>query len=468
MRTWSALKPRFLAKPRYLTLAKPHSCLTTRKACSPRARVTDVENRINPMRDNTVAITIGGVLLLGMAVVLWFIVLKTLDYTKAADFETYYAESLVLSQRGNPYSKGTLSILERQFHSAIDRATDPPTFLILIEPLSYFRRPTAFLIWSGLNLICGTIAVFLLIYSLGPNLSNLTKWMLLFPATLLFIPFSINIELGQSKLIVLLLLVLTELFIKQKREAAAGVALAFGSLLRVFPVLLLCYFFTRRLSRAFWYAIASLIIGGIATMACLGPDRTIDFFRALPYLTAAQWSRQEQNLALVAIITRITWGIQGFANGSLQQLSVLLIQFSVLALTLWCSLRSEPSKGDIDGRLFSLWVVTALVLLPIIWRYDLVFLLIAFANQISAWIRGRSSTRVLIAMVVSYCLASGEGYLFHFGYYVLGKRITSFVFPFAVKGAALALPFGYLAAYWFATEIRGFRVRAATSDSCAT
>src|SRR5258705_13272390 len=34
-------RARFLAKPRYLTLAKPHSCLTTRKACSPRARVRE-------------------------------------------------------------------------------------------------------------------------------------------------------------------------------------------------------------------------------------------------------------------------------------------------------------------------------------------------------------------------------------------------------------------------------------------
>src|SRR5580704_2996094 len=31
----------FLARPRYLTLAKPHSCLTMRKACSPRARVRE-------------------------------------------------------------------------------------------------------------------------------------------------------------------------------------------------------------------------------------------------------------------------------------------------------------------------------------------------------------------------------------------------------------------------------------------
>src|ERR1700749_2078653 len=34
-------RARFLARPRYLTLAKPHSCLTTRKACSPRARVRE-------------------------------------------------------------------------------------------------------------------------------------------------------------------------------------------------------------------------------------------------------------------------------------------------------------------------------------------------------------------------------------------------------------------------------------------
>jgi hypothetical protein len=430
-----------------------------------------MKNRIDMMRGRNVGIKIigikiSGVLLWGAAIILWFNVVKTLDYTKAVDFGTYYSESLVLSQHGNPYSKGALSV--REFHSAIDRSTDPPTFLILVEPLAYLHQRTAFLIWTGSNLLSGTIAVFLLIYSLGSNLSNLMKWMLLFPAALLFIPFSINIELGQSKLIVLLFLVLTGLFIKQGREALAGIALAIASLLRVFPVLLICYFFARRLSRGYWYAIASLIVGGVATMAWLGVDRTFDFFRALPYLTSSQWSHQEQNLALVAIIARIPWGAQGFANSSLQQLFSLMIQFSVLALTLWCSLRSDRSKGDMDERLFSLWVVTSLVLLPIIWRYDLVFLLIPFANQTSAWIRGRSSTRVLIAVAVSYCLASGEGYLFHFGYYVLGKRITSFMFPFAVKGALLSLPIGYFAAYWFATELRGVRMHAWTSDSCAS
>jgi len=34
-------RARFLARPRYLTLANPHSCLTIRKACSPRARVRE-------------------------------------------------------------------------------------------------------------------------------------------------------------------------------------------------------------------------------------------------------------------------------------------------------------------------------------------------------------------------------------------------------------------------------------------
>ena len=37
----SLRRARFLARPRYLTLANPHSCLTIRKACSPRARVRE-------------------------------------------------------------------------------------------------------------------------------------------------------------------------------------------------------------------------------------------------------------------------------------------------------------------------------------------------------------------------------------------------------------------------------------------
>jgi hypothetical protein len=383
-------------------VVSPDGTVLRRRNLAPsRTALRNVENRINPMRGHNVGIEIDGVLLWGGAIILWFFVVKALDYTRAGDFKIYYAESFVLSQRGNPYSKGALSVVERQFHSAIDRGTDPPTFLILIESLAYFHQRTAFLIWTALNLLCGTIAVLLLIYSLGSNLSNLTKWMLLLSAILLFIPFSINIELGQSKLIVLLFLVLTGLFIEQEREALAGAALAIASLLRVFPLLLLCYFLARRLSRGFWYAIASLIIGGVATTTWLGLDRTIDFFRALPYLTAARWSHHEQNLALDAIIARIPWGFQGFAKGPLQQLSVLLIKCSVLALTLRCSFPSEASEGDMDGRLFSLWVVTALVLLPIIWRHDLVFLLIAFANQISAWVRGHSSSRVLVAAFVS-------------------------------------------------------------------
>ena len=52
-------RARFLTKPRYLTLTKPHRCLTTRNGCSPRARVRERAQLIFFQRAESWALELG-------------------------------------------------------------------------------------------------------------------------------------------------------------------------------------------------------------------------------------------------------------------------------------------------------------------------------------------------------------------------------------------------------------------------
>ena len=95
-----------------------------------------------------------------------------------------------------------------------------------------------------------------------------------------------------------------------------------------------------------------------------------------------------------------------------------------------------PGREDPDYRLFSLWVATAVILLPIAWDYDLVLMLVPFSQLAIVAARHEASRRAIAMAIVSYLL------LIWWEYVALSANEFGF---FSMLTA-------YLSAYWLATD----------------
>jgi hypothetical protein len=143
----------------------------------------------------------------------------------------------------------------------------------------------------------------------------------------------------------------------------------------------------------------------------------------------------------------LIWGPQlGPASGYLRAAAIICADLSVLALGVRATLIRNVGD-DPDWRVFSLWVVTSLMLSPTVWLLNLVLLLLPFIQLVSAFSRNRASRRALDMAVVSVFLAyvALASYLLEFRSYPLLKTSLEE----CGFGAMLA---AYVSTYWFATD----------------
>jgi len=226
------------------------------------------------------------------------------------DFPVYYLSAKAIEAHLNSYTVDFTPTIKRLGWDTggMTHATDPPTFLLMIAPLAHFPIHTAFWIWTAFNAACLVLSV-LLLFGPGSGIPSRTAWILV-PLLTLFVPLRIHFSVGQSKLPVLLLLVLAMRLMQSKRDGAAGLALAAAILTRVFPVVLLGYVVLECRWRMLIFTVAGLFAGAFLTMAFLGAENTMSFSRGISTLTS-HWTAMPQDLAPNAFISRLFWHLMG-------------------------------------------------------------------------------------------------------------------------------------------------------------
>lgn len=367
------------------------------------------------------------------------------------DFSHYYASALALRQGLDPYTT-SLKPIAKQFGlhlGAIDRATYPPTFLLLFEPLTFFSPHAAYWTWFAANLCFLAIALFSL---LGPasglDLADslaLAAWALLYP------PLATHFFYAQSQLLILVLLVAMERSLAAGRPVLGGLALAAAVLLRAFPLVMVGYLVVRRHWSALRWTVFWGAVAGVLTLALVGVGRSFDFLRVVSFLTGPYWLARPANVALGASVSGVFWFFFGFHAGPavdfVRQAVSLGAELGLLALTVRVTL---AASGDDDSELrcFSLWVVTTVLLSPTAWFHYLVLLYILFAALTAAGRRGTAGARVLNLGLLSYGLAFA---------YVIVLAVPSGRFHFPTLAVVSMIMFaslacGYGAAYCFAAE----------------
>jgi hypothetical protein len=289
-----------------------------------------------------------GIALSCLAVVYSVVGLKSIDSSAARDFRTYYAIAEVLSAGRDPYSVDAL----KPFRVGVTRATDPPTFVLCIKPLAHIAFTYGFWIWTAVSVALFVFALISLSSRSNP------RWVFIAHPPVLS-----NIVLGQSKIAILALLVLTIDYAEREEHGVAGASLALAALWRLFPALLLAYFALQKQWRVVVWTAVWATVGIALTIALLGLRSIAGFLGALPALADPRWQTHENQFGLASVVYRNTNSYMLAAIGPV----------IILALTI------KKTRGkDREWNLLSLWIVTALALLPVLWSYDLVILLIPF------------------------------------------------------------------------------------------
>ena len=333
------------------------------------------------------------------------------------DFSVYYLSGYLLRSGENPYTSDLTRLgarLGMDTHG-IPRATDPPTFLAILEPLTLLPPKPAYWTWQVLNALALAASLWMLLgrrSGLRPEAGiAMAAFAVIDPATVSHFFFA------QNKVQILLLLVLAMRWLEVRRDGAAGMALAAACLMRIFPLLIIGYLMIKRRWRAVVFTIAGLIGGLIVTCVLVGLKVVMSFGNAIEVLTATRWLHYDTNVALAAFVSRLYWSRFGESPAAqiemLRHATITVVSLAMLACTCLVTFRRAPEK-DRDSRLYALWVTTAIVLSPTAWIHYMVLLFIPFARIFTSASRNRFAMALTIASYMLLMTACPDGCITRF------------------------------------------------------
>jgi Glycosyltransferase family 87 len=393
---------------------------------------------------------------------LWKFVLAFVSLPPLAhrlDFVCYYDSALALRSGLDPYTTNLTAIGNRfGFETGpLIYGVDTPFFLLLFEPLTRFPPAAAFWVWTAINLVILAVAIYMLLVR-RPGLDASTGW-LLGALILAFYPVGWNFFWAQTQVMIMAVLVLAMRAMEDEREAAAGLMVALAGLLRAYPFLLLGYFALRRKWRALKFAIVGAVAGALIPAAMLG------FAQCLSWVHGAAWVSNHDRMifpfviSIAPFVSRMFWALFGSTTGLaadwFRRAAIVAADAIVLGMTVRATLGGVGRRDD-NFRIYSLWIVTTILLSPIAWHHYLVLLVIPFVQIAIATARNRASRRALWMAVGSYLLACVSVPIT----FRLLAHPTAFQRAFPSLTAPLletgffTLLMGYFAAYWFAVDFR--------------
>jgi hypothetical protein len=244
-------------------------------------------------------------------------------------------------------------------------------------------------------------------------------------------------------------------------HALAGLLLAAAALLRMFPILFVGYLVIRRRRRELLYTVSMLAAGGLITLMLVGVHTSLDFVRAVDYVTHPRWLIQKENIALAAVIFRLFRAFGDTPTPSMEiarQAVTSAARLAILGLTIQATVKSRPDQVHDDSAALSVWFPAMILLSPTAWVHYLVILLFPYAAMLKSASRGLAPIRASAMMILSYVLINSR-FLFviitqlHVGALAPFRPYTSFLL-LDVSGACafLSLLSAWLACYWWAID----------------
>lgn len=231
----------------------------------------------------------------------------------------------------------------------------PPLVAQLLIPLT-FSYQIAIIVWFGLN--AGLLVLTLMLLA---RFIPVEKWLLLWLAPLVFIPFWQALYLGQVTIIMLALLTVIWVAVRVRRPHMAGMVLALATWIKVFPGLLILYFLWKR----DWAVLRGVVIAGLGLLifqvALSGPGEMLAFLETLVTLVSGgQPQATYENLSIFAFTSRLfqenTFVEPVYVDEMLFLVSRLVLTLGVFFIAMITIFRSnvDTRQPHTLGRLFDL------------------------------------------------------------------------------------------------------------------
>jgi len=214
----------------------------------------------------------------------------------------------------------------------------------------------------------------------------------------LSVPFFRTIVMMQTNLIILALALLAIRFIDLRRDALCGLALALGTLLKLYPLILVIPFLMLKRYRVIiWWAVFGAVLGGV--LFAVAPFAWWGYLKN-PVPASELFSLFRNNAIAASIATHIkAFGAQ--PNYRLLSVVALILKV-LLAVPVFVGLaRVNFAKADFKAiwGLYAVTLAVGIVLSPIIWEHHFIL-----AFPLAVWVIGElgMSARTLLPLALIF------------------------------------------------------------------
>jgi len=329
---------------------------------------------------------------------------------EAIDFRYFYGWWTEVSNGVDPYRPLAKALpAEVPPDKLLRFCNNTPVFVLLFSPLSSLPQSAAFWLWQIVQLSCLILAVVLLVRELEPPLSapvavSVVSLILLFP------PVHSGLHFARPTFMLVALLCASWVFDRRSRPAAAGLMLAAAALLKLYPAAVGGYFLFRRRPNVVIWAALFVLLGVILT----GVGRWRELFvYGIPFINNVVSDGRAVSLMLSFkhLLRQLSGGSdhQGWwaSAGALTAVVgvVLVARAGAVAARL-------PATTAVAGLYFGLWMLLALLLSPISWNNDLIFLVPAYLFAAIGYTRGCLPRRLPIALLALCALLQMTDFFF--------------------------------------------------------
>jgi len=354
----------------------------------------------------------GSTIVLAILILMYLIIFAIYaQIPTTTDFLKFYSSARFLLGGQSVYTPVTLDTISNVLNinpdlliTTIHPNLNPPFQTFLISPLGLLSYSIAFWTWSLISLTLGLFSVYLIYdaYRYEFRNSHVFELSIIF---LLFFPTILTYTSGQISILLLFLVTIAWTSARSGKDRLAGIALGIALSLKIFSGLFIPVFIVQRRWKLLkWYLGTFFLVNFLAVFA-VGLDDHFQYLRAISSIT---WYSASWNASFMGLFTRIFGGSESIPLINSPTIgSILTLVASTLAvlLLLWFAKLGDNNNKYYFDLVFSLTIVSMLLLSPLGWVYYFVVLIIPL---IVAWHAAKQQGDILLKglLIVAWILCT--------------------------------------------------------------
>ncbi len=324
-------------------------------------------------------------LILGIICYAYFNIYTAYKYATHNDFKHFYLGAKLIRLGISPYDGEIFHEYKKyEGFTSINPFVYPPFTGIVLSPLTFYTFKKAYLIWFILNHILLIASIFLIFKALELkfNLINLTItiWLTGYSSVIYR-----TLTSGQINIFLLFLFSLIWFLYIKRWKKLCGFFIAFASLFKLFPAIILFYFILKKQWKVVAHSILWIIILMIISIAFVGIRTHLDFIPVLENMSygkstfaeyGATFYVDQANQSINALLNRLfaqnphtlpLIDLGNTANYLTYFVSVLILLF-IIQIALKRTLQNIAP----DNMEYSIFVLAGLLLPSLCWDHYLV------------------------------------------------------------------------------------------------